>query len=83
MLGETSTIQILLCFKGLFPLEWGFFTGLCFRIQEEEWNKYIVPSKNESEKCKVSRTFSFLMNRMTSTRNKCKVMWDLCLYYYV
>ncbi|XP_050768698.1 rho guanine nucleotide exchange factor 28 isoform X2 [Gymnogyps californianus] len=42
------------------------------RIQEEEWNKYIVPSKNESEKCKVSRTFSFLMNRMTSTRNKCK-----------
>ncbi|NXG68679.1 ARG28 factor, partial [Baryphthengus martii] len=49
-----------------------FFTGLCFRIQEEEWNKYIVPSKNESEKCKLSRTFSFLMNRMTSTRNKCK-----------
>ncbi|NXG15528.1 ARG28 factor, partial [Grallaria varia] len=42
------------------------------RIQEEEWNKYIVPSKNEAEKCKVSRTFSFLMNRMTSTRNKCK-----------
>ncbi|NXQ94512.1 ARG28 factor, partial [Sagittarius serpentarius] len=42
------------------------------RIQEEEWNKYIVPSKNESEKCKVSRTFSFLMNRMTSTRNKGK-----------
>ncbi|KAM6104741.1 LOW QUALITY PROTEIN: rho guanine nucleotide exchange factor 28 [Pterocles gutturalis] len=42
------------------------------RIQEEEWNKYMVPSKNESEKCKVSRTFSFLMNRMTSTRNKYK-----------
>ncbi|XP_023799365.1 rho guanine nucleotide exchange factor 28 isoform X1 [Cyanistes caeruleus] len=42
------------------------------RIQEEEWNKYAVPSKNESEKYKVSRTFSFLMNRMTSTRNKCK-----------
>ncbi|XP_010172605.2 rho guanine nucleotide exchange factor 28, partial [Antrostomus carolinensis] len=42
------------------------------RIQEEEWNRYTVPSKNESEKCKVSRTFSFLMNRMTSTRNKCK-----------
>ncbi|XP_069737218.1 rho guanine nucleotide exchange factor 28 isoform X2 [Phaenicophaeus curvirostris] len=42
------------------------------RFQEEEWNKYIAPSKNESEKCKVSRTFSFLMNRMTSTRNKCK-----------
>ncbi|XP_050185564.1 rho guanine nucleotide exchange factor 28 isoform X2 [Myiozetetes cayanensis] len=43
-----------------------------FRIQEEEWNKYIVTSKNESEKCKVSRTFSFLMSRMTSTRNKYK-----------
>ncbi|NXE23809.1 ARG28 factor, partial [Ardeotis kori] len=43
------------------------------RIQEEEWNKYIVPSKNESEKCKVSRTFSFLMNRMASTRNKGKI----------
>ncbi|NXM51174.1 ARG28 factor, partial [Gymnorhina tibicen] len=42
------------------------------RIQEEEWNKCVVPSKNESEKYKVSRTFSFLMNRMTSTRNKCK-----------
>ncbi|NWT83959.1 ARG28 factor, partial [Lanius ludovicianus] len=42
------------------------------RIQEEEWNNYVVPSKNESEKYKVSRTFSFLMNRMTSTRNKCK-----------
>ncbi|XP_027527329.1 rho guanine nucleotide exchange factor 28 isoform X7 [Neopelma chrysocephalum] len=43
-----------------------------YGIQEEEWNKYIVPSKNESEKYKVSRTFSFLMNRMTSTRNKYK-----------
>ncbi|XP_027739082.1 rho guanine nucleotide exchange factor 28 isoform X3 [Empidonax traillii] len=43
-----------------------------YGIQEEEWNKYIVTSKNESEKCKVSRTFSFLMNRMTSTRNKYK-----------
>ncbi|NWY02443.1 ARG28 factor, partial [Nothoprocta ornata] len=42
------------------------------RIQEEEWDKYMVPAKTESEKCKVSRTFSFLMNRMTSTRNKCK-----------
>ncbi|XP_062369939.1 LOW QUALITY PROTEIN: rho guanine nucleotide exchange factor 28 [Cinclus cinclus] len=41
-------------------------------IQEEEWNKYVVPSKNESEKYNLSRTFSFLMNRMTSTRNKCK-----------
>ncbi|NXY23852.1 ARG28 factor, partial [Atrichornis clamosus] len=45
----------------------------CMRlIQEHVWNKYVVPSKNESEKCKMSRTFSFLMNRMTSTRNKCK-----------
>ncbi|XP_042660781.1 rho guanine nucleotide exchange factor 28 isoform X3 [Tyto alba] len=42
------------------------------RIQKEEWYKYTAPSKNESEKCKVSRTFSFLMNRMTSTRNKYK-----------
>ncbi|KAM8793613.1 LOW QUALITY PROTEIN: rho guanine nucleotide exchange factor 28-like [Eudromia elegans] len=42
------------------------------RIQEEEWDKYMAPSKTESEKCKVSRTFSFLMNRMSSTRNKCK-----------
>uniref|UniRef100_A0A8C0EA89 Rho guanine nucleotide exchange factor 28 n=1 Tax=Bubo bubo TaxID=30461 RepID=A0A8C0EA89_BUBBB len=42
------------------------------QIQKEDWYKYIVPSKNDSEKCKVSRTFSFLMNRMTSTRNKCK-----------
>ncbi|NXX28669.1 ARG28 factor, partial [Nicator chloris] len=49
-----------------------FFTGLYFRVREEEWNKYVVPSKNESEKYKVIRTFSFLMNRMTSTRNKCK-----------
>ncbi|NXY57412.1 ARG28 factor, partial [Callaeas wilsoni] len=49
-----------------------FFTGLYFRIQEGEWTRYVVPSKNESEKYKVSRTFSFLMNRMTSTRTKCK-----------
>ncbi|XP_075788373.1 rho guanine nucleotide exchange factor 28 isoform X1 [Pelodiscus sinensis] len=42
------------------------------RIKEEEWDKYIIPTKSESEKYKVSRTFSFLMNRMTSTRNKCK-----------
>ncbi|XP_066468642.1 rho guanine nucleotide exchange factor 28 [Tiliqua scincoides] len=40
------------------------------RIQEEEWD--IIPTKSESEKCKVSRTFSFLMNRMASTRNKSK-----------
>ncbi|XP_060617656.2 rho guanine nucleotide exchange factor 28 isoform X1 [Anolis sagrei] len=42
------------------------------RIQEEEWDKYLTPMKSESEKCKVSRTFSFLMNRMASTRNKSK-----------
>ncbi|XP_062941805.1 rho guanine nucleotide exchange factor 28 isoform X2 [Cynocephalus volans] len=42
------------------------------RIQEEEWDKYIIPAKAESEKYKVSRTFSFLMNRMTSPRNKSK-----------
>ncbi|NWI46905.1 ARG28 factor, partial [Picathartes gymnocephalus] len=49
-----------------------FFTGLYFRVQEEEWKKYVVPLKNESEKYKVSRTLSFLMNRMTNTRNKNK-----------
>nr|XP_044989537.1 rho guanine nucleotide exchange factor 28 isoform X3 [Jaculus jaculus] len=43
------------------------------RIQEEEWDKYIIPAKAESEKYKVSRTFSFLMNRMTSPRNKSKM----------
>ncbi|KAG8524641.1 Rho guanine nucleotide exchange factor 28, partial [Galemys pyrenaicus] len=42
------------------------------RIQEEEWDKYIIPAKSDSEKYKVSRTFSFLMNRMTSPRNKSK-----------
>ncbi|XP_036082164.1 rho guanine nucleotide exchange factor 28 isoform X3 [Rousettus aegyptiacus] len=42
------------------------------RIPEEEWDKYIIPAKSESEKYKVSRTFSFLMNRMTSPRNKSK-----------
>ncbi|XP_060692070.1 rho guanine nucleotide exchange factor 28 isoform X1 [Hemiscyllium ocellatum] len=41
-------------------------------IEEEEWDKYIIPSKAETEKYKVSRTFSFLKNRMTSTRNKGK-----------
>ncbi|XP_045889928.1 rho guanine nucleotide exchange factor 28-like isoform X1 [Micropterus dolomieu] len=42
-------------------------------IEDEEWDKYIVPSKVESEKYKVSRTFSFLKSRMSSTRNKTKV----------
>ncbi|CAL8249153.1 unnamed protein product [Merluccius merluccius] len=40
---------------------------------EEEWDKYIIPSKVESEKYKVSRTFSFLKSRMQSTRSKTKV----------
>ncbi|KAM5264266.1 rho guanine nucleotide exchange factor 28 [Ctenodactylus gundi] len=43
------------------------------RIEEEEWDKYIIPAKSESEKYKVSRTFSFLMSRMTSPRNKSKM----------
>ncbi|KAM6224337.1 rho guanine nucleotide exchange factor 28 [Rhynchocyon petersi] len=43
------------------------------RTQEEEWDKYIIPVKAESEKYKVSRTFSFLMNRMTNPRNKSKM----------
>ncbi|KAG9353692.1 hypothetical protein JZ751_011814, partial [Albula glossodonta] len=42
------------------------------RIEEEEWDRYIIPSKAESEKYKVSRTFSFLKSRMSSTRNKNK-----------
>ncbi|XP_018592200.2 rho guanine nucleotide exchange factor 28 isoform X2 [Scleropages formosus] len=41
-------------------------------IEEEEWDKYIIPSKAESEKYKVSRTFSFLKSRMSSTRNRNK-----------
>ncbi|XP_051544128.1 rho guanine nucleotide exchange factor 28 isoform X3 [Myxocyprinus asiaticus] len=41
-------------------------------IEEEEWDKYIIPSKMESEKYKVSRTFSFIKSRMYSTRNKNK-----------
>ncbi|KAK7164689.1 hypothetical protein R3I94_003164 [Phoxinus phoxinus] len=42
------------------------------RIEEEEWDKYIIPSKSESEKYKVSRTFSFIKSRMYSNRNKSK-----------
>ncbi|XP_072530075.1 rho guanine nucleotide exchange factor 28 isoform X2 [Salminus brasiliensis] len=41
-------------------------------IEEEEWDRYIIPSKAESEKYKVSRTFSFIKSRMYSTRNKNK-----------
>ncbi|KAM9329930.1 rho guanine nucleotide exchange factor 28-like [Gastrophryne carolinensis] len=42
------------------------------RIEEEEWDRYMTPAKPEAEKNKVSRTFSFLRNRMSSTRNKTK-----------
>ncbi|XP_032395530.1 rho guanine nucleotide exchange factor 28 isoform X5 [Etheostoma spectabile] len=42
------------------------------RIEEEELDKYNIPAKVESEKYKVIRTFSFLKNRMSSTRNKTK-----------
>ncbi|XP_071768133.2 rho guanine nucleotide exchange factor 28-like [Centroberyx gerrardi] len=42
------------------------------RIEEEELDKYNIPSKVESEKYKVIRTFSFLKSRMSSTRNKNK-----------
>ncbi|XP_037536841.1 rho guanine nucleotide exchange factor 28 [Nematolebias whitei] len=42
-------------------------------IEDEEWDRYIIPSKVESEKYKVSRTFSFLKSRMSSTRSKTKV----------
>ncbi|XP_026153056.1 rho guanine nucleotide exchange factor 28 isoform X3 [Mastacembelus armatus] len=41
-------------------------------IEEEELDKYSIPAKVESEKYKVIRTFSFLKNRMSSTRNKSK-----------
>ncbi|XP_043951909.1 rho guanine nucleotide exchange factor 28 isoform X4 [Gambusia affinis] len=41
-------------------------------IEEEELEKCNIPTKAESEKYKVIRTFSFLKNRMSSTRNKTK-----------
>ncbi|XP_028274419.1 rho guanine nucleotide exchange factor 28 isoform X2 [Parambassis ranga] len=41
-------------------------------IEEEELDKYNIPTKAESEKYKVIRTFSFLKSRMSSTRNKTK-----------
>ncbi|KAM8828710.1 rho guanine nucleotide exchange factor 28 isoform 4-T4 [Spinachia spinachia] len=41
-------------------------------IHEEELDKYNIPTKAESEKYKVTRTFSFLKSRMSSTRNKSK-----------
>ncbi|XP_066459002.1 rho guanine nucleotide exchange factor 28 isoform X2 [Eleutherodactylus coqui] len=42
------------------------------RIEEEDWDRYMAPAKPECEKNKVSRTFSFLRSRMSSTRNKNK-----------
>ncbi|KAJ3604759.1 hypothetical protein NHX12_026811, partial [Muraenolepis orangiensis] len=41
-------------------------------IEEEEFDKYNIPSKTDSDKYKVIRTFSFLKSRMSSTRNKSK-----------
>ncbi|XP_014899031.1 rho guanine nucleotide exchange factor 28 isoform X4 [Poecilia latipinna] len=41
-------------------------------IEEEELEKCNIPTKAESEKYRVTRTFSFLKNRMSSTRNKSK-----------
>ncbi|XP_074474476.1 rho guanine nucleotide exchange factor 28 isoform X3 [Sebastes fasciatus] len=41
-------------------------------IEEEELDKYNIPTKVESEKYRVIRTFSFLKSRMSSTRNKTK-----------
>ncbi|XP_017163520.1 rho guanine nucleotide exchange factor 28 isoform X2 [Poecilia reticulata] len=41
-------------------------------IEEEEMEKCNIPTKAESEKYRVTRTFSFLKNRMSSTRNKNK-----------
>lgn len=52
-------VNIELLFFSLFP-----------RIEEEGWDKYIIPSKTEPEKYKVSRTFSFIKSRMYSTRSK-------------
>ncbi|XP_061589801.1 rho guanine nucleotide exchange factor 28 isoform X2 [Cololabis saira] len=41
-------------------------------IEEEELDKYSIPTKAESDKYKVIRTLSFLKSRMSSTRNKSK-----------
>ncbi|KAK2818736.1 hypothetical protein Q5P01_024297 [Channa striata] len=41
-------------------------------IEEEELDNYNIPTKVESDKYKVIRTFSFLKSRMSSTRNKTK-----------
>ncbi|XP_063345271.1 rho guanine nucleotide exchange factor 28-like isoform X2 [Pelmatolapia mariae] len=55
------------------PLEHLTLTEFLKEIEDEDWDKYIIPSKVESEKYKVSRTFSFLKSRMSSTRSKTKV----------
>lgn len=36
-------------------------------------DKYSIPTKAESDKYRVIRTFSFLKSRMSSTRSKTKV----------
>lgn len=69
---KTLTAQVCVCDYNMLHVING--CGLvCSRIEEEEWDKYIIPSKTESEKYKVSRTFSFIKSRMYSTRNKNKV----------
>ncbi|XP_029018307.1 rho guanine nucleotide exchange factor 28-like isoform X3 [Betta splendens] len=59
--------------EGSASLEHLTLTEFLKEIEDEEWDKYIIPSKVESEKYKVSRTFSFLKSRMSSTRSKTKV----------
>lgn len=57
------------------PYESDFLLNTSYRIEDEEWDKYIIPTKVESEKYKVSRTFSFLKSRMSNNRSKTKVIW--------
>ncbi|KAM4578693.1 rho guanine nucleotide exchange factor 28-like [Fundulus diaphanus] len=59
--------------EGTTSLQHLTLTEFLKEIEDEEWDKYIIPSKVESEKYKVSRTFSFLKSRMSSTRSKTKV----------
>lgn len=77
-IGVRRDITLFSSFVPLSPVKPVTGSFLC-RIQEEEWDEYVIPAKSESEKYKVSRTFSFLMNRMTSPRNKSKVTECLCL----
>ncbi|XP_051521467.1 uncharacterized protein LOC127422170 [Myxocyprinus asiaticus] len=46
---------------------------LCSKKDEEERDKFIPSSRNETEKYKVSRTLSFLRSRMVNTKIKNKV----------